>query len=177
MRRVGVFCSSRSEVRPAFIAAAQHLGGEIGRRGAEMVYGGSRLGLMGIAAQAVHAAGGRTVGVVPQALLDRGLNAPDDDLTFYCAALDDRKATMLREADIFVALPGGIGTLDEVFTVVAAATLGLHEKRVVLYDVEGFWQPALAMLRSMQAEGMIGEGLENRLAVAKTEQELYAMIF
>ena len=111
-----------------------------------MVYGGSKCGLMDITAQAVRSAGGRTVGVMPQVLLDKGLEA-DADLVFYTANLDDRKATMLREAEVFVALPGGIGTLDEIFTVVAANTLGYHNKTTILYNVCGFWQPLIDALK------------------------------
>ena len=104
MKRIGVFCSSRGDIRQEFIDAGRELGTEIGKCGAEMVYGGSKCGLMDITAQAVRSAGGRTVGVMPQVLLDKGLEA-DADLVFYTANLDDRKATMLREADVFVALP------------------------------------------------------------------------
>lgn len=176
MRRIGVFCSSRSNVRQEYIDAARSLGTEIGRRGADMVYGGSKCGLMDITARAVRAAGGHTIGVIPQALIDRGI-AADSDVVFYTANLDDRKAAMLREADVFVALPGGIGTLDEVFTVVAANVLGYHSKPVVLYNVGGFWQPAIDMLKFIGNEGMLGEGLEQRLKVASTPDELYSMIF
>lgn len=176
MRRIGVFCSSRGDVRQEYIDAARSLGTEIGRRGAGMVYGGSKCGLMDIAAQAVRAAGGHTVGVIPQALVDRGL-AADADVVFYTANLDDRKAAMMREADVFVALPGGIGTLDEVFTVVAANVLGYHSKPVVLYNVGGFWQPAVDMLGHIGREGMLGEGMERRLKVASTPGELYPLIF
>ncbi len=176
MRRIGVFCSSRGDIRKEFLDAGRELGAEIGRRGAEMVYGGSKCGLMYVTAQAVRSAGGRTVGVMPQVLLDRGLEA-DADLVFYTANLDDRKATMLREADVFVALPGGIGTLDEVFTVVAANTLGYHSKTTVLYNVCGFWQPLVEALQKIDAEKMLDSQWGERLKVASGPEELYGMIF
>ena len=176
MRRIGVFCSSRGDIRKEFLDAGRELGAEIGRRGAEMVYGGSKCGLMDVTAQAVRSAGGRTVGVMPQVLLDRGLGA-DADLVFYTANLDDRKATMLREADVFVALPGGIGTLDEVFTVVAANTLGYHSKTTILYNVCGFWQPLIEALRKIEAEKIMDSQWGGRLKVASSPEELYGMIF
>lgn len=176
MRRIGIFCSSRSNIRPEYISAARDLGTEIGRRGAQMVYGGSNCGLMHITAQAVHDAGGRTIGVMPQILLDKGMQT-DADLVFYCADLSDRKATMLRESDVMVALPGGIGTLDEVFTVVAANTLGYHHKTTILYNVCNFWQPTIDMLAQMDREKMIGQGLSERLKVANSPEELYNLIF
>ena len=158
MKRIGVFCSSRGDIRQEFIDAGRELGTEIGKRGAEMVYGG------------------RTVGVMPQVLLDKGLEA-DADLVFYTANLDDRKATMLREADVFVALPGGIGTLDEIFTVVAANTLGYHNKTTILYNVCGFWQPLIDALKKIDAEKMMDSRWGERLKAVSTPEELYEMIF
>ena len=176
MKRIGVFCFSRGVLRQEFIDAGRELGTEIGKRGAEMVYGGSKCGLMDITAQAVRSAGGRTVGVMPQVLLDKGLEA-DADLVFYTANLDDRKATMLREADVFVALPGGIGTLDEIFTVVAANTLGYHNKTTILYNVCGFWQPLIDALKKIDAEKMMDSRWGERLKAISTPEELYEMIF
>lgn len=176
MKRICVFCSSRSDIKPEYIAAAQQLGNEIGRRGAEMVYGGSNIGLMDITAQAVRNAGGRTIGVVPQLLLDKGTEC-DADLVFYTANLDDRKATMLREAEVFVALPGGIGTLDEIFTIAASNTLGYHSKPTILYNVGGFWQPLIDVLEKIDGEKMMDSKWRERIKVASTPEELYEMIF
>ena len=176
MRRIGVFCSSRGDIRKEFLDAGRELGAEVGRRGDEVVYCCSRCGFVDVMAQAVRSTCVRTVGVMPQVLLDRGLGA-DADLVFYTANLDDRKATMLREADVFVALPGGIGTLDEVFTVVAANTLGYHSKTTVLYNVCGFWQPLVEVLRKIEAEKMMDSQWGGRLKVASSPEELYGMIF
>lgn len=176
MKRIGVFCSSHSGLRQEYVDAAEMLGSEIGRRGADMVYGGSACGLMDVVARAVRASGGRTIGVVPRIISERRLEA-DCDLTFYCENLDDRKATMVREADIFVALPGGVGTLDEVFTVAAASFIGYHRKRVVLYNVCGFWNPLLDMLRHMEGEHMLASRLRDIITVAGTCEELIQMLF
>lgn len=176
MKRIGVFCSSRGNIDPAYIKAGNTLGAEIGRRGAEMVYGGSNCGLMYTTAQAVHNAGGRTVGVLPQKLMDKGVES-DADVVFYTASLDDRKATMMREAEVFVALPGGIGTLDEIFTLAAADTLGYCNKPVVLYNVNGFWQPLVDVLEKMDKEHMMDAHWRERIKVASTPEELYKMIF
>lgn len=176
MKRIGVFCSSRGEIRNEYIEAARQLGREIGRRGAAMVYGGSVCGLMGVAANAVHEAGGQTIGAIPRLLMERNL-AADTDVAFYCENLDDRKSTMVREADVFVALPGGIGTLDEIFTVVASNTIGYHGKKVILYNVCGFWNPLLDMLAKIRDENMIGARTDRALEVADTPEELFVKIF
>jgi len=174
--RIGVFCSSHADIKSEYIAAAKFLGSEIGRRGAYMIYGGSRCGLMNIAASAVHAAGGQTIGAVPRLLEERNL-ADDADITFYCENLDDRKSTMVREADVFVALPGGIGTLDEIFTVAAANTIGYHSKKVILYNVCGFWNPLLHMLEFMKNENMLGRRTDEIITVADTPEQLVEKLF
>lgn len=176
MRSICVFCSSKEGLRREYEEAAVSLGKEIGRRGARLVYGGSKCGLMKKVADAVHAASGHTVGIVPQILSDRGL-ADDSDLVFYTADLSDRKAAMLRESDIFVALPGGLGTLDEIFTTAAANALGYHSKLTVLYNVCGFWDPLREMLRAMESERMLPSGMESKIKFASSPEELYSLIF
>lgn len=177
MRHIGVFCSSHEGLAPEFVAAAEWLGGEIGRRGATLVYGGSRCGLMEVVATAVKKAGGRVTGVVPDVLRRRGLESEQADVVLYTAGLADRKETLLRESDVLVALPGGLGTLDEVFTVVAAATLGEHRKRVVLADVAGCWDPLLALLEKMQEQGLVAPTWREHLLVARSRQALTSILF
>lgn len=177
MRRIGVFCSSHEGLPSAYVAAASWLGGEIGRRGATLVYGGSRCGLMEMVAAAVKAAGGRVVGVVPDVLRRRGLESEQIDVTLYAAGLADRKEALLRESDVLVALPGGLGTLDEVFTVVAAASMGEHRKRVVLANVEGCWDPLLTLLERLQEQGLVAPTWRQLMPVAGTRGELTDLLF
>ncbi len=172
MSVIGVFCASRLPADPRHAEAARQLGQWIGRSGHTLMYGGSRLGLMDITARAVHESGGRVYGAIPDVLVDRGLVGECVDVEFRCAGLSDRKEIFLRECDLFVALPGGVGTLDEIFTVVAAATIGEHTRRTVLLDVAGFWRPLLAMLDAMRREGLVDEGLANRLVSVGSVDEL-----
>ncbi|MDR3669755.1 MAG: TIGR00730 family Rossman fold protein [Holophaga sp.] len=152
---VCVFAGSKPGARPGYLETAQALGRALARRGIGLVYGGARCGLMGAMADAALAGGGRVVGVMPQGLVDlevahRGLSEliiTDD--------MHARKARMAGLADAFVALPGGYGTLEELFEVVTWAQLGLHRKPVGLLDSEGFWTGLQAFLAHTRAEGFI----------------------
>lgn len=103
--------------------------------------------------------------------------ADDSDVMFYCENLDDRKSTMVREADVFVALPGGVGTLDEIFTVAAANFIGYHKKKVILYNVNGFWNPLVDLLKHLGQERMINSRINGIIEVADTAGELSEKLF
>lgn len=164
-----VFCSA-NDVAPQYVAAAEKLGRWLGREGHTLVYGGANLGLMEAVARAAHEAGATVVGVVPAILEKTGRASDHIDVRVLCDSLDDRKAIMVERSDLFVALPGGVGTLDEIFTVVAAASIGYHHKRVVLLNIDGFWDSLLAMLDDLQSKGVLRPGLKETLTVA-TEVE------
>lgn len=164
-----VFCSA-NDVAPQYVAAAEKLGRWLGREGHTLVYGGANLGLMEAVARAAHEAGATVVGVVPAILEKTGRASDHIDVRVLCDSLDDRKAIMVERSDLFVALPGGVGTLDEIFTVVAAASIGYHHKRVVLLNIDGFWDSLLAMLDDLQAKGVLRPGLKETLTVV-TEVE------
>ena len=121
-------------------------------------------------ARAAHEAGATVVGVVPAILEKTGRASDHIDVRVLCDSLDDRKAIMVERSDLFVALPGGVGTLDEIFTVVAAASIGYHHKRVVLLNIDGFWDSLLAMLDDLQSKGVLRPGLKETLTVV-TEVE------
>jgi uncharacterized protein (TIGR00730 family) len=148
-----VFCGSSSPVGAVYREAAVELGAAIARRGLRLVYGGGRVGLMGLLADAALAAGGQVVGVIPEFL--RGLEVAHTGLTELrvVPTMHDRKRAMFELADAFGVLPGGLGTLDETIEVVTWKQLGLHDKPVVLIDVGGFWRG----LRSL-VDGIIAEG-------------------
>ena len=144
----------------------------LGRTSATLVYGGARFGLMEATAQAAKASGATVVGVVPQILEERDRVSTLIDEKINCRNLSDRKDIMLERSDILVALPGGVGTLDEIFHVLAAAMIGYHSKRVVLYKVNGFWDPLMELLGSSKEKGFVRCDLEKHLVVANSIDEL-----
>lgn len=153
--KIAVFCSANNNIDPTYFNMAERLGKWIGEHGHTLIYGGGNSGLMECIGKSVHEAGGRTIGVVPR-IMEEGRRMSDYvDVEIPCEDLTDRKAIMMQQADEFCALPGGIGTLDEVFTVAASATIGYHHKRVTLYGVNGFWDSLIALLDDLQQKGMI----------------------
>jgi len=152
---IAVFCSANNNIDPDYFRAAEELGQWIGENGHTLVYGGGNSGLMECIGKAVHEAGGRTIGVIPR-IMEEGRRMSDYvDIEIPCEDLSDRKAIMMERSDEFYALPGGIGTIDEVFTVAAAATIGYHRKKVTLLNVKGFWDSMIALLNDHQQKGMI----------------------
>lgn len=165
MRKIGVFLSSKTDVPAVFRQAVEDVGAWIGRTGRTLVYGGARKGMMEVLAQTVKRNGGRVFGVVPQIIEDRGLVSDTLDVTFRTVDLNDRKAVMNRESDLLVALPGGVGTLDEVFTVMAAATIGTAVRHVVFYNVAGCWDMTIAAIEDLAAKGLIDDELSRLYSV------------
>ena len=176
MKSVAVFCAASENIAPGYFEAATEVGTMLGRLGATMVYGGARFGLMEATAKAAKAAGARIVGVVPDILVERDRVSGLLDEQVGCRNLSERKEIMLERGDILVALPGGIGTLDEIFHVLAAATIGYHTKRVVLYNVNGFWNPLLAAVEEMSQAGFVRGEMEKYLIVANSVAELENLI-
>lgn len=134
------------------------------------------MGLMECVAKAVYDGGGMTIGVVPSKIEENGHVSPHLSVEIPCDNLSDRKDLMLLKSDIVVALPGGIGTLDEIFTVAAAATIGYHRKRVVLYNINGFWNTLVALLDDLQQRGMVRGDYRKHILVADTFEELVSAL-
>lgn len=176
MKRIGVFCSACQQISPRYFECARQLGAWMGQNGYELVYGGADLGLMDCIARSVKEHGGTILGVVPTKLEERGRVSPLLDVTFRTDNLSDRKDTLVRESDILVALPGGVGTLDELFHVVAAATIGYHSKQVILYNIDGFWDGLMAMLDRMEQQGFIRWPIEEFIVTASSWQELVTLL-
>jgi hypothetical protein len=155
VKRVCVFCGSSPGARPAYRAAAEQLGAALAARGLGLVYGGARVGLMGALADAALAAGGEVVGVLPSAL--ERYEVAHEQLTQLerVSSMHERKARMAELADAFVALPGGVGTLEETFEILTWGQLGIHAKPCALLDVEGYFAPLLALLDSAVAERFV----------------------
>ena len=163
--KIGIFCSANENIAPEYFHATEELGAWMGSEDHTLVYGGVDSGLMRVIGHSVHDAGGQCIGVVPQIIEKGGRQASCLNVDIPCDNLSDRKDIMLMHSDVLVALPGGIGTLDEVFTVAAAKTIGYHEKRVILYNINGFWDAAIALLDDLQKRGMI-RGDYHRMIIA-----------
>jgi uncharacterized protein (TIGR00730 family) len=155
MQRVCVFCGSSRGARPAYAAAARALGRELVARGQGLVYGGGNVGLMGVVADAVLAAGGEAIGVIPHALMAREIGHTGVTTMHVVDSMHERKARMADEADAFVALPGGVGTFEEMFEAITWTQLGLHAKPCGLLNVDGFYDDLLRFLDHAWAEGFI----------------------
>jgi len=155
MSRICVFCGSSPGFAPVHADAAKAIGAGIARRGLGLVYGGGHVGLMGMVADAALAAGGEAIGVIPKALAD--LEVAHHGLTalHVTSSMHTRKAMMADLSDGFVALPGGIGTFEELFEIWTWAQLGDHDKPVALLNVAGFYDPLIAFLDSVVAAGFL----------------------
>ena len=150
-----VYCASRSGTEAAFAQAAREVGGLIGRRGWQLVYGGGRAGLMGQLADAALAAGARVVGVIPKALMVRELGHPGLAELHVVDTMHQRKQLMAERSDAFLALPGGIGTLEELFEVWTWRQLGYHDKPVGVLNVGGYYDALLDFLQGTRREGFV----------------------
>lgn len=174
--KIAVFCSANSNLDPDFFTMTEELGRWMGENGHTLVFGGCNLGLMECVAKAVHDAGGTTVGVVPMIIEKGGKVSDYVDVKMMCDNLSDRKDLMLAQCDVAVALPGGVGTLDEIFTIAASASIGYHSKPVILYNMKGFWNSLLAMLDDLKAKGVIRSGFDKTLMTADSMDEMKALL-
>lgn len=152
-----VYCGSRPGADTAFADTARAVGAWIGEHGGQLVYGGGRSGLMGTVAEATRLAGGRVVGVIPQALVDKELANRQCDELHIVQTMHERKAMMAERSDAFLALPGGIGTFEELFEVWTWRQLGYHDKPLGLLNVAGYYDGLLAFLNHSVASGFMGE--------------------
>ncbi|HEY0107316.1 MAG TPA: TIGR00730 family Rossman fold protein [Rhizomicrobium sp.] len=166
-----VFCGSSSGARPSYAQAAQQLGGMIGRRGHSLVFGGGRGGLMGIVARAAHAAGAKVLGILPDFLrrIEIPLEPEAEDLVIV-PDMQIRKQKMLAASDAFVVLPGGLGTLDELFEVLSISQLKAHDKPIVILDTEGFYAPLWPLLSHIVREGFAHRNIEALFHIAATPE-------
>ncbi len=154
---VCVYCGSRPGDNPAYTQVAQAVGQWIGAHQGQLVYGGGRSGLMGTVAEATRLAGGRVVGVIPQALVDKELANRQCDELHIVQTMHERKAMMAERSDAFLALPGGIGTFEELFEVWTWRQLGYHDKPLGLLNVAGYYDGLLGFLETSVASGFMGE--------------------
>ena len=153
MRSVCVFCGSRPGIDPAYVAAAEELGAALAGAGLRLVYGAGDIGLMGVVARAAQAAGGAAFGVIPDHLMRREVGRRSLTTFVVTETMHERKKVMFMNADAIVTLPGGPGSLDELFEVLTWRQLGLHEKPVLLLNTGGYWTPLLDLLTHIVAQG------------------------
>jgi len=170
--KIGVFCSANNQIDAAFFQLTEELGRWAAMNGHVVVFGGVNQGLMECLAKAVEESGGETLGVVPSIVEATGRTSQYNDRVLTCNNLSERKQLMLDESDVFIALPGGVGTLDEVFTVAASYTIGYHHKRVILYNMKGFWDSTIHMLDGLQQRGMVRGKWRDYICVANNLDEI-----
>ena len=172
MRRICVFCGSSPGNDPAYAALARAVGAGLARRGIGVVYGGGRVGLMGFVADAALEAGGEVVGVIPQGMVDRELAHRGVTQLRIVTTLHERKAVMAELSDAFIALPGGLGTLEELAEVVSWAQLGLHAKPIGLLGVRDYWADLLGWLDGAVAAGFVAPAYRDLVLEATDLDEL-----
>ena len=174
--RVTVFAGSSLGSRPEFAAAAADLGRVLAEAGVGIVYGGSSVGLMGILADAAMAAGGEVIGVIPQVLVDAEVAARRITRLEVVATMHQRKARMADLCDAFAALPGGLGTLEELFEILTWRKLGLHDKPTAVLNVAGAWDPLLALLDAQVDGGFVRPAGRTAIQYATSPAELLAAL-
>jgi uncharacterized protein (TIGR00730 family) len=172
MRRVCVYAGSNPGRDPAYAEAARALAGELAARGIGLVYGGGKVGLMGVIADAVLEAGGEAIGVMPQALIDREIGHPRLTELKVVGSMHERKAEMAELADAFIALPGGIGTVEELIEVYTWSQLGIHDKACGVLNVRGYYDGLATFLDHAVEEGFLREQHRAVLTVAEDPAEL-----
>jgi len=174
--KICVFCSANQQIDADFFELTRTLGHWVARQGHDIVYGGVNCGLMECLAKAVHEAGGRNIGIVPQIVEKGDRTSKYVDVEIPCDNLSGRKQLMQDMSDVFIALPGGIGTLDEIFTMTASATIGYHQKRIILYNMKGFWNGLVRMLDDLHAQGVTRKHWRTYIRVVNSLEELQQLL-
>ena len=175
-RAVCVYCGSRSGNEPAWKEAAAALGAGLAARGIDMVYGGGNVGLMGTAADAAMAAGGRVTGIIPRDLEAREQGHRAVSELHVVESMHERKLLMAKLSDAFVSLPGGLGTLDETFEILTWRQLRFHDKPIVLADIGGYWQPLLDLLNAQVEHGFVDPAHLSLMTVVRSVEDVFAVL-
>ena len=170
---VCVYCGSRLGNKPGYQALAQALGTAIGKRGWQLVYGGGRAGLMGTVADETLKAGGRVVGVIPESLMKLEVGHAGLTELHVVDSMHSRKKMMAERSDAFIAMPGGIGTFEELFEVWTWRHLGYHDRPLGLLDTEGYWLPMMAFLQHSVAEGFMGA---DQMAMLRVDDDIERLL-
>ncbi len=177
IRNIAVFCASASGVNPVYQAAAEELGRALATRDIGLVYGGSNVGLMKAVAEAALSAGGKVIGVIPEVLVDLEVAHHGITELLITSTMHTRKALIGERADAFIALPGGFGTFEELFEVLAWHTLNIHGKPILLLNVNGFYDKLLVFLDHCVDEGMLKPKSRELLRVAENVEDALGQLF
>ena len=180
---IGIFCSANANIPDLYFEETKRLGRWIGENGHSLVWGGCSLGLMETVGRSflegrslrTDGSEGSLIGVVPSIIEERGKVFSPMDRTIRCSNLSQRKDMIVENSDVLIALPGGIGTLDEIFTVVSSSTIGYHSKKMLIYDVGGFWQPLKNLMDHLEKEGMIRGDYRSRIVFCSSLDEIKRM--
>lgn len=172
VRNICVYCGSGVGGKPVYRDAAQTLGRSLAEAGIGLVYGGGSLGLMGEVARSTLAAGGRVTGIIPAFLSEREQMLHDVDELVVTEDMHQRKMLMFQKSDAFVALPGGIGTLEELVEQLTWSQLGQHEKPIIIANIDGFWTPFLRLLEHMRSDEFIRKSLDVRCIVVDQAEDI-----
>ncbi len=176
IKKVCVYCGSGPGTDPAYVAAAEALGVELARAGIGLVYGGGSLGLMGTVARSVLDSGGHVTGIIPDFLSNRERMLKDVQELIVTRDMHERKKLMFEKSDAFVALPGGIGTLEETVEMLTWSQLGQHVKPILLANVKQFWVPLVELFEHMRAQEFIRQDLMVRYLVAEQIDDIVPML-
>ena len=174
--KIAVFCSANNNVDKLYFDKARELGEWIGKNNETLVYGGCSLGLMEEIAKSVHGNGGQVIGVVPKLVEKNGHTSKYLDIEIPCQDLSDRKALLIAQSDVIIAMPGGVGTLDEIFTVAASASIGYTDKKVILYNIDRFWDTLLVLLHEMEQKNFMREAYSTHILNARSLEEIKQFI-
>ena len=172
LQSVCVYCGSRSGARESYVAAARSTGKMVAARGWQLVYSAGDVGLMGEVARTAQQAGGRIFGVIPEHLFPREVGKRDLSTFIVTETMHERKKVMFMNAHAVVVLPGGAGSLDELFEVLTWRQIGLHQKPIFVLNTDGYWQPLLALLDHVIAEGFADPSLRDMVIAVDTVEEL-----
>ncbi|WP_207478315.1 LOG family protein [Arenibaculum pallidiluteum] len=174
IRSLCVYCGSSSRVDEIYQQAAHAMGTAIAERGMQLVYGGGRVGLMGIAADAALAAGGRVVGIIPEHLQSKEVGHQTLSELLVVDSMHTRKRMMVERSDAFIVLPGGLGTLDEAFEILTWRQLRLHDKPVVVLNTRGYWDPLLKLVEHLIDSGFARPEHRDLYTVVSEVEEVFA---
>ena len=175
--KICVFCSANDAIAAEYIEKSKELGVWCAKNGHSIVFGGHDAGLMHAVSWACKEQGGRVIGVVPRKIEEMGRLTPFLDVHIPCEDLTDRKQLMMLQADAFIVMPGGIGTLDELFTVASCTTLGYNQKPIVLYNIAGCWDALIALLDDLTRQGMMRRPWREFIHVVTTLDEMEPILF
>lgn len=174
--KICVYCGSSAGTDPAFVAAAEALGTIMAKNGVGLVYGGGNIGMMGTVAKAVRGHGGEVTGIIPEFLLAKERSGQGGDGLIVTHDMHERKRKMFEMADAFVAMPGGVGTLEEIVEQMTWAQLGRHKKPILLANINGFWEPLCTLLDHMRTTEFIRGEFNFDLLVANRVEDILPML-